>query len=499
MVNEDNTVGRMIISSRRGCVVAAAGCGKTEQIARATAISDCKRLILTHTHAGVDAILHRLQKQRVPASKYQISTIAAWCSQFCRSYPKRAGFDNSIPPNQTSWHEVYEACSRLLQSGTVDGIIRASYGGILVDEYQDCSSRQHEVIRLLAEDLPCVVFGDSLQGIFDFGDDPIVDWETDVYPIFPQKAELTEPYRWINARNPELAEWLKFLRAELEQLKQVDLSTCPLCVRYVPLPQAPEKRSKVIQRTCLESLKFPKDQNIIVLDNAAVPESRARLARNLARGWFHNIEALDCKPLAEAAERIDANTGRDRLKALLDFTGECMTGTDKAALERAVQSHMNGRKQGQKAFQIEIPLARRVIETGTSESMLTFLDAINARTNTILYRREMFSAMEEALRINVSNPSQTLSEGVWVVQNRIRHIGRGFGRSSVGSVLLVKGLEFDHAIIVHQSTMTNKDWYVALTRATKDIRILAPSETIVPFVRKCVNSEPSQQSFNFDQ
>jgi DNA helicase-2/ATP-dependent DNA helicase PcrA len=111
----------------------------------------------------------------------------------------------------------------------------------------------------------------------------------------------------------------------------------------------------------------------------------------------------------------------------------------------------------------------------------------------------MFSAMEEALRINVSNPSQTLSEGVWVVQNRIRHIGRGFGRSSVGSVLLVKGLEFDHAIIVHQSTMTNKDWYVALTRATKDIRILAPSETIVPFVRKCVNSEPSQQSFNFDQ
>jgi DNA helicase-2/ATP-dependent DNA helicase PcrA len=40
----------------------------------------------------------------------------------------------------------------------------------------------------------------------------------------------------------------------------------------------------------------------------------------------------------------------------------------------------------------------------------------------------------------------------------------------------VKGLEFDHAVIIHADNMTRKDWYVALTRAAKGITILSPSE-----------------------
>jgi len=91
MPNDDENAGRIAVSSRRGSLIAAAGCGKTEQIAQATAISDCKRLILTHTHAGVDAILSRLQKLKVPASKFHLSTIAGWCLQFCRSYLNKHG------------------------------------------------------------------------------------------------------------------------------------------------------------------------------------------------------------------------------------------------------------------------------------------------------------------------------------------------------------------------------------------------------------------------
>src|ERR1039457_4272115 len=214
MPNDDEIAGRIAVSSRRGSLIAAAGCGKTEQIAQATAISDCKRLILTHTHAGVDAILSRLQKLKVPASKFHLSTIAGWCLQFCRSYPKRSGFDNTVPLAQINWDAVYQACFCLLNSGAVDGIIRASYGGVFVDEYQDCTVRQHNVIRLLAEELPCFVFGDPLQGIFDFSGQVSVDWEEDVYAVFPKQATLIQPHRWINAHNPKLAEWLKYVRTE---------------------------------------------------------------------------------------------------------------------------------------------------------------------------------------------------------------------------------------------------------------------------------------------
>ena len=496
MPNEDDNVGRIAVSSRRGCVVAAAGCGKTEQIARATAVSDCKRLILTHTHAGVDAILSRLHKLKVPPSKYHISTIAGWCLQSCRSYPKRSGFDNSVPLPAINWDVVYEACSRLLLSGAIDGIIHASYGGVFVDEYQDCTIRQHDVIRLLAEELPCFVFGDPLQGIFDFSGQNPVDWEENVFPVFRQEATLTHPHRWIRAQNPKLAEWLKHVRTELEQHRPVDLSTRPFCLKYVDLPQSGQERQKVIQSACKSALGASQDEKIIVLENAAVPESRALLARNLSSRWFRNIEPLDCECLTRAAKRIDASAGWDRLVALFDFACECKTGTNRTAMEKAVKSHIQGGRQGRKAFRDLFPLTDRVIETGSRDSMLELLRAIDSRTKTSLYRPEMFSAMDAAMRLNADDPNKPLSERVWEVQNCIRHIGRRFGRSSVGSILLVKGLEFDHSVIVHQPTMTNKDWYVALTRATKSIRILAPSESLVPFKRQDVY-QPPQQSFHF--
>ena len=497
MPNDDENAGRIAVSSRRGSLIAAAGCGKTEQIAQATAISDCKRLILTHTHAGVDAILSRLQKLKVPASKFHLSTIAGWCLQFCRSYPKRSGFDNTVPLAQINWDAVYQACFCLLNSGAVDGIIRASYGGVFVDEYQDCTVRQHDVIRLLAEELPCFVFGDPLQGIFDFSGQVSVDWEEDVYAVFPKQAILIQPHRWINAHNPKLAEWLKYVRTELEQHRPVDLSTRPFCLNYTRLPQTSEERRKVIQSACIKALDTPQNEKIIVLENAAVPESRALLARNLSSKWFRNIEPLDCECLTRAAKLIDASAGRNRLFALLDFACECKTGTHRTAMENAVKSHIQGGKQGRKAFQDLFPYTDRVIETGSRESMLELLSAIDARTKTSLYRPEMFFAMQAALRLNADDPNKPLADRVWEVQNCIRHIGRKFGRSSVGSILLVKGLEFDHSVIVHQPTMSNKDWYVALTRATKTIRILAPSESLVPFKRPD-QYQSRQQSFNFD-
>ncbi len=497
MPNDDENAGRIAVSSRRGSLIAAAGCGKTEQIAQATAISDCKRLILTHTHAGVDAILSRLQKLKVPASKFHLSTIAGWCLQFCRSYPKRSGFDNTVPLAQINWDAVYQACFRLLNSGAVDGIIRASYGGVFVDEYQDCTIRQHDVIRLLAEELPCFVFGDPLQGIFDFSGQVSVDWEQNVYAVFPKQATLIQPHRWINAHNPKLAEWLKYVRTELEQHRPVDLSTRPFCLNYARLPQTAEERRKVIQSVCIKALDTPQNEKIIVLENAAVPESRALLARNLSSKWFRNIEPLDCECLTRAANLIDASAGWDRLIALLDFACECKTGTNRTAMKKAVKSHIQGGRQGQKAFQDLFPFTDRVIETGSRESMLELLRAIDTRTKTSLYRREMFFAMQAAMRLNADDPNKPLTDRVWEVQNCIRHIGRKFGRSSVGSILLVKGLEFDHSVIVHQPTMSNKDWYVALTRATKSIRILAPSESLVPFKRQDRYQSP-QQSFNFD-
>jgi hypothetical protein len=189
----DAEIGRLAANVRRGCIVAAAGCGKTEQIARALGFSDSRRLILTHTHAGVDAITKRLKKHQVPSDKYRVDTIAGWCLRFAVAFPNRSGIE-AIAPNATAeWDAVYGAATRLIDSGAVDGVIAASYGGCFVDEYQDCTRLQHEVIQRLANYLPTCIFGDPLQAIFDFRGQQPVSWENDVFPTFSKEAELITP------------------------------------------------------------------------------------------------------------------------------------------------------------------------------------------------------------------------------------------------------------------------------------------------------------------
>ena len=59
-------------------------------------------------------------------------------------------------------------------SGVVVPHIKSTYSGLFVDEYQDCTKKQHEIIKILAELIPTRILGDFLQGIFEFNE-PTVD------------------------------------------------------------------------------------------------------------------------------------------------------------------------------------------------------------------------------------------------------------------------------------------------------------------------------------
>jgi len=172
--DEDEDLARLVCSLRAGSVVAAAGCGKTEQIVKATGHGEGRRLILTHTHAGVDALRKRLKHRGVPSKRYATDTIAGWCLRYSASYPARSGLTISEPKDQHDWTAVYTAGLKLLASGAVSSVLHASYCGVFVDEYQDCNGLQHEVVAAIAAILPVCVFGDPLQAIFDFNGQPPV-------------------------------------------------------------------------------------------------------------------------------------------------------------------------------------------------------------------------------------------------------------------------------------------------------------------------------------
>ena len=120
-------------------------------------------------------------------------------------FPERAGHDPAIIAGQRSnYSKIREAAFKLLESGHINDIIGASYDCLLVDEYQDCSIRQHAIVYYASATLRTCVVGDPLQAIFGFGNDPLAEWQKHVCSHFSHSGELTRPWRWINANAEEL-------------------------------------------------------------------------------------------------------------------------------------------------------------------------------------------------------------------------------------------------------------------------------------------------------
>jgi UvrD/REP helicase N-terminal domain len=479
-MNPDTEIAQLVASMKCGSVVAAAGCGKTEQIARATQIAEGRRLILTHTHAGVDALRARLKTHKVPSEKFRIDTIAGWCLRYAVSFPRRSSLALANPRLDKEWNAVYEAAASLIQTGAVKGVLASSYAGVFVDEYQDCSGLQHLVIKAIADYLPVCVFGDPLQAIFDFKGQKPVDWAADVFPVFGKAGEMTTPWRWRNAGNPELADWLAGVRLSLEQGGNIDLTSRPGCVKWESLPSDPKVWQGKIVGTCKGVMGKASGARLIVIGDPANINVRASLAKKLAAVGFSNIEPLGCKHLYEFAKNIEEAKGFTRLERALDFICACMIGAEKTDFLKAVKSQQCGKKLGTAKFGDLIKAGIAVAQDTTDEALLELMQGFHGRKSTHLFRRELFFSICSALRIKPTRQHDSLANVIWEVQNRISHRGRSIGKRSIGSTLLVKGLEFDHAVIIHANNMSRKDWYVALTRATTSVTILSPSECFSP-------------------
>ena len=469
-------------SVKCGSMVAAAGCGKTEQIARATQISDGRRLILTHTHAGVDALRKRLKRRGVSGDKFRVETIAGWSLRYGISFPGRSGLHCELPRDESDWNGVYEAAAKLVNCGAVNSVLTSSYSGVFVDEYQDCSKLQHEVVKSIAAHLPICIFGDPLQAIFDFKGQKPVDWDADVFPSFAKAGELSTPWRWKKAGNTALAEWLADARKVLEKGSALDLRTRPSCVSWHSLPMDSGPRQGKIVGTCKSVMGQAGDGGLIVIGDAANVNTRAALAQQLASVGFSTIEPVGCANLYATAKKMTAKVGFVRLEAAMDFICACMIGAERNPFLDAVKSQQGGGKAGMAKFGELVKDGIAVAESNGSfyAPLLALMEGFYARSDTRIYRREMFFAMRGALRMTCARSLDDLGDAIWEVQNRVRHAGRIIAKRSIGSTLLVKGLEFDHAIIVHADSMTRKDWYVALTRATTGLTILSPSEQITP-------------------
>jgi AAA domain len=466
-----------ILSVSRGAVTAPAGCGKTQLIADSLKLQAGGKpaLVLTHTNAGKAALEARLAKAKVPRDAYRVSTIDSWSIRLISKFPVRSGHKPEILRLEnpgTDYLAVRKAAWSLLSSGDIADALKATYGRLVVDEYQDCTIPQHQIVCWAASVLPTCVLGDPLQAIFGFRE-PTVDWTKDVHHIFPSVGELSTPWRWKNAGADNLGRWLLETRAQLMARKPVDLSKAPAEVSWVELPT--DANAAYLKRLEAAMTKAPTPQGtVLVIGDSIDPMGQRQVASKTPGAT--TVEAVDLRDLTTFGRNFDVDSSA-ALPALVEFAAELMTNLSGKELLRRVESLSKGtaRKEANAVEERALEFMRRP----SYATALATLQALEVAYGVRVYRPEVLHILKGALQ-TASQGEYTFREAVVRARERNRHLGRPVARRAVGSTLLLKGLEADVAVVLNPAAMDARHLYVALTRGAKRLVVCSATPMLVP-------------------
>lgn len=460
-----------VLCSDRGLIVAPAGCGKTHLITETLKIAQDKPyLVLTHTTAGVAALKQRLKRLRVPNKQYVVATIDGWARRISMMFPMSCGIAASPDDPKTFYPELRNKVNTYIDSESITDAIQASYSRLLVDEYQDCNADQHWLVCALANLLPTVVFGDPMQCIFNFGG-PMPSWRDDIQTKFPVICELNTPWRWINAGTPELGQWILGVRNLLMSGAPIDSLSCPGYVHWHQL-SGDYRTDSQNQLKAHYQLRNSSDEadSLLVIGDQFKADRRHDFA-SMSQG-LDVVEPVELTGVTTLASQIDESSGVNLAECILDAVATMMTGVGKAALMKRVPTILAGRNRSP-VTHIESAVIL-VVTQGDTSSIVNLLDCLELGPETKIFRRSAFSALKSAVSLCASDPSKSMRQAAEIIREQRRHQGdRRIPSRAIGSTLLLKGLEADHAFILDAGAMNRQHLYVAISRGAKSITLFS--------------------------
>lgn len=468
-----------LLAINRGTVTAPAGCGKTHLIGEALARHGGGKpiLVLTHTNAGVVALRGRLDQAGVPARAYRLSTIDGWAMRLISTFPMRSAHNAGLlqlANPRTDYPDIRVAAARLLQAGHVNDILAASYARLIVDEYQDCSIRQHAVVTYAAQTLPTCVLGDPMQAIFGFGDDNLAKWDENVCTYFPLAGELTTPWRWINAGTEPLGRWLLDVRGKLQRGEPVDLQTAPAAVSWVELDGTEDHQ----RRLQAARVRPPAGQGcVLIIGDSTNPDGQRQFASQTPGAM--TVEAVDLRDLVAFARTFDLSAP-DALECLAVFAQSVMRNVGAATLVRRVQSLMRGTARNPPT-DVEA-VAVSFIRAPCYRAAVDVLVAIGREGGVSAHRPIVLSACIKALQLCDGTKGLSFHDAAIRMREQNRLIGRPLPKRAVGSTLLLKGLEAEVAVILNADGLDKRNLYVAMTRGSRALIVCSRDQSLSPQV-----------------
>lgn len=436
-------------------IVAPAGHGKTEIIANVAALG-MRALVLTHTHAGVHAIRTRMKRLSIPRSRIAVDTIAGWSMRYAHAFPGVAQPPAGMPQG-AEWDQLYRGATLALGVKAVREVIAASYDRILIDEYQDCGALQHELAIALSTIVPTLIFGDPMQGIFEFAG-ATLDWDAQIHPSFPFAGTLETPHRWAG-KNPDLGQWIAETRVKLMRGEPIDLADPRITYR--------ESDDAFDMGTLFEGLDGKEGSFAAIHCHKAICY---RLAK-AAGGGYQAIEEIAAKRLGEFAAIWDgAVDAAGRLRSVKGLIDDCfhkkppIDGEPVDLEDAAVAEVLNA-------------AARRLGDGTGAEAAVTLFAMSRKRPRWKLFRGELWRDAERAMGEVSAGRAVDMATATASIRQRVSNSGRKLPRRTVSTPLLLKGLEFDHVVIPDATHFAKerqaqaKLFYVAISRATRSLTI----------------------------
>ncbi|MBB6503002.1 UvrD-helicase domain-containing protein [Pedobacter cryoconitis] len=466
------------LSHKKTILIAPAGYGKTHTIAAAMDILKIKgkHLILTHTHAGIGSIKEKLKKECIPSNKFHVETISGFAQRYVLSFYKGIDIPNLNDKNYFSF--ILEKAFYYFRLKPIQKILLRSYDSLFVDEYQDCTSTQHELILLISALFPTRFLGDPLQGIFQFNPlDPLVNMNDEIQmkDFISNKYTLEQPQRWLRGNNETLGENLKCIRSELLLGNPIDLSLYSAIESHCYNEEDLNIPTSLYYKKLSDSIKG--DSLLIIHPNSTSIHPRISLIKKF-NNRFLLLESIDDKDFYKLAGKFD-NVFQGGYTLVLKEV--CLAIFNKTELGKWFNEKGLISKTGENEKSLIKPLKTLLEEINLCPSFNKLRSALLEVSKLPMlkcYRKEIFSCLCKALQ-HADNEKTTVAQAMAEIRNSIRRYGKKTNVKCIGTTLLTKGLEFDTVIVLnaHQFNCP-KHLYVAFTRACKKLIVFSNSNVL---------------------
>lgn len=225
-------------------------------------------------------------------------------------------------------------------------------------------------------------------------------------------------------------------------------------------------------RVAAASIPATADEKVLIIGFATSPAHQREMASRVPGAIV--VEAVDLKDLVAFGQSFEP-TSVTALEKMAAFADELMSGAGATQVAENIRTHMGLGLQPNGSLEAA---GYSLVSDGSYLAALNFLVELGKQAVGGIHRDAVMRACIRALRACLGPQPPSFQDSTIQVREQSRLIGRPLAARSVGSTLLMKGLEGDIAVVLDGDNLNFHHLYVAMTRGAKKLVLCSASPTL---------------------